>query len=101
MKLIYFFLLSVFLTSCGKFTGTNTSIWAGALWVIPGVTFLASLWFFYRAWKKSKSGGERQLPGGGYVPAEPLPFYKQNVFIFAVGLLLATIGIIVWQNLEK
>jgi len=101
MKLIYFFLLSVLLTSCGKFAD-GTSIWAGGLWVIPTITFLASVGFFYVSWRMSRSGGKRQLPQGGYeYTSSPVPIYNIGRFWFGVGLLIATIGIIVWQNLEK
>jgi len=101
MKLFYFFLLSVILTSCGKFSD-GTSIWSDGLWVIPTITFLASVGFLYTSWRMSRSGGKRQLPQGGWeYTSEPVSVFKIGRFWFGVGLLIATIIIIIVQNWEK
>ena len=104
MKSIIFLLIAsvTMLTGCGKFHGTNQSIWSEGMWIIPWGLGLAAAFSLYRAWVASKQPSERQLPGGGYkYYREGIPFWKTTPFKFFIGFILALIGVIIWQNLEK
>lgn len=105
MKRLYFLLaafVGTFLTSCGKFTGTDESVWGDGLIVLPILTALASVVFFYTAFRASKSNSTQQIPGQGTKDnTGNVPIYQSGRFWFGVGFLLATIGIVVWQNIEK
>lgn len=99
----YLAIIAAFLlTGCGKFSD-GTSIWQGGLWIIPTVTQLAALWFLYVALRAQKSGSYK-INEAGFVTKEDggkMPIYQIGQFWFFVGFQLATIGIIIWQNLEK
>lgn len=102
-KLLY--LLPFFLVSCGKFRD-GSSIWQGGLWLIPAVTFLAGCVFMYFGYRASKSGSiyykkDAQGVNREFSSDENTPIYKTGQFVFAVIFWLATVGIIIWQNLEK
>lgn len=101
-KLLY--LLPLFLMSCGKFSD-GTSIWAGGLWILPTLTFIGGLIFLYFGIRASKSGSEQYQNVNGVdklVSSDKnIPLHKTGQFVFAVIFFLATIGIIIWQNLEK
>ncbi len=102
MKLLLFALTAMFLTSCGKFSD-GTSVWAEGLWVIPLITFLATVFFGYKAWAAHNSsswiigpGGERTTRDGGKIPLLKIGWTK-----WTIGLALATIAIIWYQNTQK
>ena len=76
------------------------SIWAGGLWIIPLLTSLGCLWFLYLAYRSSKSGSTiNPTLGGG--EGGNVPIYQTGQFVFACILFVATIGIIIWVNIEK
>lgn len=101
MKKFLFFLIAAFaLTGCGKFHGTDVSIWSDGVWLIPGLLFGGALYSLYRAFLASKQPTEQQTPGW-YKTYAPLPFWKQKPFIYFIILVLVGIGVVIWQNLEK
>ena len=99
-KLILFSLLTVLLMSCGKFSD-GTSVWQDGLIIIPLLTGLGSLIFFYIAWLKSKSGSEQQTPTGYKYSDKNVPLYKIGQFWYSVALAVATIVIIIMVNADK
>ncbi|MBN8668778.1 MAG: hypothetical protein J0M30_14870 [Chitinophagales bacterium] len=96
--------LSMMFTGCGKFSD-GTSVWSEGLWIIPTLTFIGGLIFLYFGYRASRSGSERYEKVNGVDKLvssdENVPLHKTGQFVFAVILFLATIGIIIWQNLEK
>jgi len=61
------------------------NLFGEGLWLILVIPFLASLWFFFVAYKKSKSGSEKQLPGGGYDYSDTnVPIYQIGQFWFSL-----------------
>lgn len=101
-KVILFALTAMFLTSCGKFSD-GTSVWADGLFIIPILTGLGSVWFGYKAWVAHNSGswvigpnGERTNKEGGKIP-----FTKIGWTWFSLGLLVATIVIVLMVNGDK
>jgi hypothetical protein len=62
--LIALFLTMLLFSSCAHFHDEPTkSVWAGGLWIIFWIPFLASLFFLYKAYLSSKSG---TVVGGSY-----------------------------------
>ena len=79
-----------------------TNLFGEGLWLILVIPFLASLWFLFVAYKKSKSGSEKQLPGGGYDYSDTnVPIYQIGQFWFGVVLFVATIVIFLIQRGER
>jgi len=98
-KLFAFIILSISLMSCGKFPD-GTSVWQGGLWLVAVLPFLGSLYFFYTAYKSSKSGSNiNPLMGGG--EGGNVPIYKHGRFWFGVGFVVASIIIIIMVNGDK
>jgi len=78
---------------------TLLSAFGGGLWIIPTITFLGSLWSFYRGYRSSKSNSSLtniRVDNTGNVP-----IYQTSGFVFGCILLAATIGIVLWMNSEK
>ena len=98
----YLAIIAVFLlTGCGKFSD-GTSIWQDGVWIIPTALFGGALWSLYRAYKSHKSGSTKIIHGRVTdIEAGKVPIYKLPQFYYFVGLTLAAIGVIIWQNLEK
>ena len=74
----------------------NLLFLGGGLWIIPLLTLIGSLIFFYQSYKASKSVSVRHPNSAGkpaFVSDENVPIYKVGVFKFAVALLVATIVI--------
>lgn len=93
-------MLSLGLTGCGHFPD-GTSVWGDWLGAIPFVLFGGSAWFFYTAWRKSKSGSTQQTPYGIKKREDDVKIYKIGEFWFAVALFLAGVGVVIAVNLAK
>ena len=96
------FVLALFLTGCGQFADGGGSVWQGGLWIIPTVTGLGALWFWYVTIRAQKSGSYKIVDGkitkedGG-----KMKLWEIGQFWFAVGLTIATIAIIIMVNSDK
>lgn len=95
-----FILLSV-LTGCGKFHGTNQSVWSEGMWVVPVLLFGAAGVFGLFAFKAITSGSEQQGQRGTIYSDKKVSVWKVPQFWFAVAFTMAAIGVIIWQNAEK
>ena len=85
----------LFLTGCVNFAGTDTSVWSGGTWLVPVLTFGATIAFGYSAYKSSKSGSTIYVQGQGETESdENVPLYKIGTFWYAVVSLVATLIII-------
>lgn len=96
-KSILIFLLALILISvgCTNFSDVpGKSVWSEGLWMIPWITALGSLWFFYSAYKQGK---EKAIQFG---QTENVPAYQFGQFYFGVGLFLTTI-IIIWMTINN
>lgn len=93
-------LLALGFSGCGKFPD-GTSVWGGGLGVIPFVLFGGSAWFFYTAWRKSKSGSEQQTPTGYIFYKDNVAIYKIGQFWFGVALAVAGIAVVIAVNWAK
>lgn len=98
MKLLFVFFISLFLVSCG-------SHWS-ELWIIPCLTGGGALWFYYVAYRASKSGSkwqDKNAPVGQQYKEsdENVPIYKIGQFWFGVILTIATIVITIAINSDK
>lgn len=100
MKNLLFILTVILLTGCGHFPD-GTSVWGGGLGIIPFILFGGSAWFFYTAWRKSKSGSEQQTPSGWKSYEENVKIHKIGQFWFGVALFLAGAGVVIAVNLAK
>ncbi|CAL7961522.1 membrane hypothetical protein [Gammaproteobacteria bacterium] len=103
-KISIFVLMLITLASCGHYSD-GQSVWTAdgePMWILPLLTFLPACFFTYRSIYKSKLGSEKQLPEGGYKDLKKnIPFYKQNLFMYAAALFVATIVIIIAINRDK
>lgn len=102
-KTILFALMAILLTSCGRFSD-GTSIWAEGLWIIPTLLFLGAAAFLITGYLSSKSGSNPYDASGKLrkdIETGNVPLVKLWQFKFAVVLIIAAIGVIIWQNLEK
>lgn len=86
------------LSSCAKWAdGSKGNVWMEGKWLIFWLPLLGSLWFFYLCWKGSKSEWgyyDQTRSGRPWVKlGDKTPFRKVQWFPYAVGLLLAAIGI--------
>lgn len=99
MKQSIFFLMTMFLVSCGKHRD-GTSVWAGGLWILPVVCLVGSAIFFRLAYKSSKSGSTMNPSFGGGEGGN-VPIYKHGFFWFSVVLLVAAAVIAFVVNAEK
>lgn len=94
-------LSALFLTGCGRHRD-GTSVWAEGLWVLPAVLSIASLWFFFVAWRASRSGSSKQIPGRGTVYSdENVKIWKVWAFWFGVAFAAATVVMFIVVNGEK
>lgn len=105
MKLIKFLfaIVALFsLQSCAKFKGTDISVFAEGGWMVPALTGAGAIIFIILMILEHKSGSWKIINGkitnqdGGVIPFWKVPYFK-----YVVGLLLATIAIIVGFNIEK
>jgi len=102
MKKLFFALtMAVLFTGCTFKDDPTTSVFSGGLWVLPLILFLAAGWNLYISFKKANSGAERQLPKGGYGPAENLKFWQISNFKYSVAFVIAAIGVIIWVVSER
>ena len=86
--------MAILLTGCAQFSD-GSSVWQEGLWIIPTVTGLGALLFFYFAYRASRSNSTQQIPGRGKVDnTGNVPIYKTGFFVFSMILVLATIVII-------
>lgn len=88
------------LPSCAHFRD-GQSVWAEGLWIIPWLTGLGSVFFFYLAYRSSKSNSEIRTWAYYKDNTGNVPIWGHGFFVFFVGLLIATIAIIVIQTGEK
>lgn len=97
MKKIFGFIAILFLASCAKISGTDTSVWAEGGWILPWVTGIGSVIFAYQAYKGSKAGSNIVDPNGAVTDKEGgnVPIWKFGQFWFSVALAIATIIIII------
>ena len=110
LKIVTAFLIAIFflMTGCADFADTpGKSVWSEGLWIVPWLTGLGSAYFFYVAYKGSKSGSFVKVPDpnkpGETIDQESdenVPIYEFGQFYFAVGFLIATIFII-WNTLSN
>lgn len=90
-------------TGCTDFADTpGKSVWSEGLWLLPWITGLGSAFFFYIAYKSSKSGSNRIDASGKITNEEAgnVPIYEIGQFWFGVGLAIATIFII-WNTISN
>ena len=100
-KVLFFFMMCVFLMSCGHHRD-GSSVWAGGLWILPVLGFAATAWSYYRMSRSLKSGSTQQIPGQGTVSyKENVKFYQVASFWFGSAFLVATIAIIWGVNYWK
>jgi len=101
-KLLAFISVLLFMTSCSKFHDGGGSVWQGGLWILPILTTLGAAFFGYKAYKSSK-GGSNVIEGGAITNKEGgnVPIWQLGYFYFAVGLLIATIVIVIMVNGDK
>jgi len=97
---IIFALCAIVLMSCGKFQGTNQSIWSEGMWIIPLVLFLFGSFFMWKAYKASKSGSNINIKLGGGEGGK-VPMWKTGWFVLSAIFYAGMLGVIIWQNIEK
>lgn len=99
MKLLLFALTCIFFTGCAKFKGTNTSVWAEGLWIIPTLFVAGIVLLFLSGMKSIKSGSEQQgISGRMEDTPGNVKFTSTWQFKFIIALAAALIGIIIYQN---
>lgn len=105
MKRITYFILSILtlfaLPACGKFHGTNQSVWSDFMWVLPLLPFVGGVLLIRAGIKSHRSGWEQQTNRGYIGGKERLPLWKNPLFIGGCILILATAVIIWGVNYEK
>lgn len=85
----------LFLTGCVNFSGTDTSVWSGGMWIALLLTIGGTLGFGYSAYKSSKSGSTIYVEGQGETESnENVPLYKIGTFWYAVVSFIATLILI-------
>lgn len=99
MRLLLFALL-LMSAGCGKHSD-GTSVWAEGLFLVALLPFLGSLYFFYTAYKASKSNSTTQVGTTVIDNTGNVPIYKTGRFWFGVALIVATIAIIWAVNSDK
>lgn len=99
MRFLLFSLL-ILTAGCGKFSD-GTSVWQGGLFLVAVLPFLGSLYFFYTAYKASKSNSTTQEGTTIVDNTGNVPIYKVPRFWFGVVLLAATAIIIILVNSDK
>ena len=98
-KILY--LLPIFLMSCVKIHGTDTSIWAGGMWLILVLLFGGSAFFFVKAFIQSRGGTEGYDKNGVLTyDGSKIPVVKTPYIVFAIGMLILGIAFIIIQVLE-
>jgi len=104
LKTIFAFLIACtfMLVGCADFADTpGKSVWSEGMWIIPWLTGVGSVIFFYQAYRGSKSGSNIIKEGrvtdeeGGNVP-----IYKFGFFWFGVALAVAT-GLIILNVISE
>lgn len=111
MKKIIFILLFpvIALLSCSHFADERSvSVWSDGVWILPLLTTIGAIIFFYRTFRASKSNSDQQVWENGqpitkHNTGNVKPGHEGNKgnLIFAIGFTLATIVIILVQNLER
>lgn len=90
--------------SCGKFSD-GTSIWKEGGWIVPALTFVAGLIFLFfgiKAWLSGSSQYQKVDGVDRLVHSDKrVPFFSVGQVLFAIAFFIATIVIIIVQNLEK
>jgi uncharacterized membrane protein len=91
------------ITGFASFHGTNESIWAGGLWIIPTLTQAGALWFLVIAFEASKSGSQRyDKPTHRTVYDNVnVSIFKVAQFIYFVCLTFLTSAIMIFQYCER
>lgn len=78
---------------------------SGGLWVIPLITLLGSVWFFYigyRAWKSgSRWWGKKDGVDVIMESEDRVKWINVGQNWFGIILFAATLGILLWMYLEK
>ena len=85
------------LTGCTDFADTpGKSVWSEGLWILPWITGLGAAFFGWKTYKSATSGSYEinQVTGVRTDFDENVPFYKIGWFYFSVGLVIATVFII-------
>lgn len=99
-----FIMVTFGLTGCVDFAdGSGVSVWAGGKWALLVITGVPALYFYFRAWQKSKSGWTQQIGDnkGRKESDERLPIHKINLFKYALALTLAFIVIYLGVTLTE
>lgn len=105
-KVIAFILSAICLTSCANFHGTDTSIWADGVWMIPWSTGILSVFSWVQLYRSWKSGSKRQdqTPGsptrGQWIPVPGKTASKWFLFL-SIALPIVTIVVIIVQYGER
>lgn len=99
MKLLLAFTV-LLLVSCSKHSD-GTSVWAGGLFILPILTLAGAAFFYWKAYKASKSNSTTQHGTTIEDNTGNVPIHKTGWFIFSMGLLIATIAIIWMVNSDK
>lgn len=82
-------------------TKKEPGLFGAGLWIVPTITFIASIFFGVKAWISHTSGSTVQTPTGIVESTQNVPLHEIGFFWFFVVLLAATIGIILWIRSEK
>ena len=94
--LLFVFSICLSLVGCADFADTpGKSVWSEGLWILPWVTGLGSLYFFYTAYVASKSNSTIRNEKGVFDNTGNVAIYKIGRFWFGVALAIATIVIII------
>lgn len=104
MKVLFFFaaVAIILLTGCSDFhDAPGVSVWSEGLWLAFWVPFLGGVWFYYLAYRGSKSGSYKQATDrspGRFVSHKNVPIYKIPKFWFATALQVIAWAIVWYVN---
>lgn len=105
MKQFKFFaaaLVVLLFASCAHYPDDPTqSVWSKGLWILPWLTGLGSIPFFYFAYQASKSNSTTNTNKGKIDNTGNVSIFKTGQFWFGVVLVIATIVIIAVVNGNK
>jgi len=100
LKFLFAAFLLFSLSSCVKFHGTNTSIWADGVWLAPLLPFLGGIYFFIMGYLASKSGSKvNPMYGGG--EGGNVPFWQTGWPILGAILWAGAIAALIIQYGER
>jgi len=97
MKQLFVLFSLVSLASCSTFAD-GTSVWGGGLFIIPWLTGLGSLFFFYKAYAASQSNSTTTTKDGRVDNTGNVPIYQIGWFWFGVVLAVVTIAVVIGVN---